>query len=171
MHRSSQSNSPSVLIYIILGIVIFMGLAVLAILFLLHRRSARNTIPINMLSALQQTRVTDIAKALLDTIPIVKYRDPQEREDVEMDNREPQEEQQDRIQKPDNRENTVCPICTEKFAVGQDTRVFPCCHRFHPGCVDPWILVGSSTCPLCRSDVMQPRNRRLSGTDIRNGNR
>ena len=41
-----------------------------------------------------------------------------------------------------------CSICTDDFAKGQEVRVLPCNHKFHPGCVDPWLLNVSGTCPL-----------------------
>ncbi|TKX20803.1 Ring finger domain-containing protein 5 [Elsinoe australis] len=50
-----------------------------------------------------------------------------------------------------------CSICTEDFEDGQDLRVLPCDHKFHPACVDPWLLNVSGTCPLCRTDL-RPRN-------------
>ncbi|KAH7401100.1 hypothetical protein DE146DRAFT_654916 [Phaeosphaeria sp. MPI-PUGE-AT-0046c] len=46
-----------------------------------------------------------------------------------------------------------CSICTEDFEKGQDLRVLPCDHKFHPECVDPWLLNVSGTCPLCRVDL------------------
>ncbi|KAM0720661.1 hypothetical protein Q7P37_004798 [Cladosporium fusiforme] len=46
-----------------------------------------------------------------------------------------------------------CSICTEDFELGQDQRVLPCDHRFHPDCIDPWLLNVSGTCPLCRVDL------------------
>lgn len=44
--------------------------------------------------------------------------------------------------------NFSCPICTDDFIKGQDLRVLPCSHQFHPECVDPWLLTVSGTCPL-----------------------
>jgi hypothetical protein len=41
-----------------------------------------------------------------------------------------------------------CSICTDDFEHGQDIRVLPCNHKFHPECVDPWLLNVSGTCPL-----------------------
>ena len=41
-----------------------------------------------------------------------------------------------------------CTICTEDFTVGEDVRVLPCSHKFHPACVDPWLTNVSGTCPL-----------------------
>ncbi|KAK5118050.1 hypothetical protein LTR62_004096 [Meristemomyces frigidus] len=49
-----------------------------------------------------------------------------------------------------------CSICTEDFETGQDQRILPCDHRFHPECIDPWLLNVSGTCPLCRIDL-RPR--------------
>ncbi|KAK1988306.1 hypothetical protein LZ30DRAFT_745213 [Colletotrichum cereale] len=50
-------------------------------------------------------------------------------------------------------ENLGCSICTEDFTVGEDVRVLPCDHKFHPNCVDPWLVNVSGTCPLCRLDL------------------
>lgn len=44
--------------------------------------------------------------------------------------------------------NFSCPICTDDFIKGQDLRVLPCYHQFHPECVDPWLVNVSGTCPL-----------------------
>ncbi len=41
-----------------------------------------------------------------------------------------------------------CSICTEDFTAGEDVRVLPCQHKFHPACIDPWLLNVSGTCPL-----------------------
>lgn len=41
-----------------------------------------------------------------------------------------------------------CSICTEDFTVGEDVRVLPCDHKFHPPCIDPWLTNISGTCPL-----------------------
>jgi Ring finger domain len=46
-----------------------------------------------------------------------------------------------------------CSICTEDFHKGEEVRVLPCNHKFHPECVDPWLLNVSGTCPLCRIDL------------------
>ncbi|KAI6845188.1 hypothetical protein KC332_g3384 [Hortaea werneckii] len=50
-------------------------------------------------------------------------------------------------------DNQGCSICTDDFEIGQDQRVLPCNHRFHPACIDPWLLNVSGTCPLCRIDL------------------
>ncbi|KAL7904498.1 hypothetical protein GGI35DRAFT_198255 [Trichoderma velutinum] len=45
-----------------------------------------------------------------------------------------------------------CAICKEDMKVGDDATILPCQHRFHDGCVNPW-LSGHNTCPVCRADV------------------
>ncbi|KAM3454803.1 hypothetical protein MY3296_002781 [Beauveria thailandica] len=55
-------------------------------------------------------------------------------------------------------EHLGCSICTEDFTVGEDVRVLPCNHQFHPGCVDPWLVNVSGTCPLCRYDLQPGRH-------------
>merc|ERR1711939_813148 len=46
-----------------------------------------------------------------------------------------------------------CSICLEKFVENEEIRVLPCNHKFHPVCIDPWLLNVSGTCPLCRYDL------------------
>ena len=41
-----------------------------------------------------------------------------------------------------------CPVCQEDFEQGQDLRVLPCRHSFHPDCIDPWLLNIAGSCPL-----------------------
>lgn len=45
-------------------------------------------------------------------------------------------------------ERLGCSICTEDFTLGEDVRVLPCSHKFHPQCIDPWLINVSGTCPL-----------------------
>jgi hypothetical protein len=71
-----------------------------------------------------------------------------------------------------------CSICTEDFERGQDVRVLPCHHTFHPACIDPWLLNVSGTCPLCRVDLRptphpedpssatEPHNTSVSSGDL-----
>lgn len=50
--------------------------------------------------------------------------------------------------KQEGDEHLGCSICTEDFTVGEDVRVLPCDHKFHPACIDPWLINVSGTCPL-----------------------
>ncbi|GAM90538.1 hypothetical protein ANO11243_085820 [Dothideomycetidae sp. 11243] len=55
--------------------------------------------------------------------------------------------------RPQATEAPSCSICTDDFEAGQDMRVLPCNHKFHPACVDPWLMNVSGTCPMCRIDL------------------
>ncbi|KAK0635046.1 hypothetical protein B0T17DRAFT_474368, partial [Bombardia bombarda] len=61
-------------------------------------------------------------------------------------------------------EHLGCSICTEDFTVGEDVRVLPCNHKFHPPCIDPWLVNVSGTCPLCRLDL-RPQDEKENATD------
>ncbi|KAI9681822.1 MAG: hypothetical protein M1829_000567 [Trizodia sp. TS-e1964] len=60
-----------------------------------------------------------------------------------------------------------CSICTEDFVRGEDIRLLPCNHKYHPTCVDPWLLNVSGTCPLCRIDLRPTatQNQDFTGPD------
>ncbi len=139
----------------------------------------------------RQSRAKGLARAVLDTLPIVKFgdssrpvkTDPEhELESATGDRHQanspspnealagPMQQQDapseaDPASKPDSdtatgvasRENPAsidgnehigCSICTEDFTLGEDVRVLPCDHKFHPQCVDPWLVNVSGTCPL-----------------------
>ncbi|ODN79024.1 hypothetical protein L202_04529 [Cryptococcus amylolentus CBS 6039] len=55
-------------------------------------------------------------------------------------------------------EEQHCPICLVEFEDGDDLRVLPCerTHMYHRGCIDPWLLRVSASCPLCRKDFNHP---------------
>lgn len=55
---------------------------------------------------------------------------------------------------PTSEDARHCAICTEELAHGVRLRQLPCGHRFHPECVDPWLLERSRFCPLCRIDAI-----------------
>ncbi|PVH78980.1 hypothetical protein DL98DRAFT_589759 [Cadophora sp. DSE1049] len=46
-----------------------------------------------------------------------------------------------------------CAICISDFVANEEVRVLPCNHRYHPECIDPWLLNISGTCPICRYDL------------------
>ncbi|PFH55813.1 hypothetical protein XA68_17573 [Ophiocordyceps unilateralis] len=69
----------------------------------------------------------------------------------------------------DNEGQLGCSICTEDFRVGEDVRVLPCNHQFHPNCVDPWLVNVSGTCPLCRLDLRPGHESAGSGSPAEDG--
>lgn len=78
-------------------------------------------------------------------------RDLEDNANVGMSDAEPASERktgQQNARKPAADTAPSCSICTDDFAMGEDIRVLPCDHKFHPACVDPWLLNVSGTCPL-----------------------
>ena len=49
-----------------------------------------------------------------------------------------------------------CPVCLEDFEEGQEVRVLPCHHNFHPDCIDPWLLNVSGSCPMWYVSRLDP---------------
>ncbi|KAM0282560.1 hypothetical protein ACHAQH_002928 [Verticillium albo-atrum] len=140
----------------------------------------------------RQSRAKGLARAVLETIPIVKFGNPESVKpdpDMELENAsiEPRDRPVERDSatgggvpqeaavgspraqvagttgaaalatgpdsNPAGDEHLGCTICAEDFNVGEDVRVLPCSHKYHPGCIDPWLVNVSGTCPLCRHDL------------------
>eukprot|EP00929_Paragymnodinium_shiwhaense_P007570 TRINITY_DN111487_c0_g1_i1.p1 TRINITY_DN111487_c0_g1~~TRINITY_DN111487_c0_g1_i1.p1 ORF type:complete len:532 (+),score=93.35 TRINITY_DN111487_c0_g1_i1:97-1596(+) len=47
-----------------------------------------------------------------------------------------------------------CAVCLEAFQDGEELRVLPCFHRYHPGCIDPYLLQHDTLCPVCKHPVL-----------------
>jgi hypothetical protein len=47
-----------------------------------------------------------------------------------------------------------CSICMEEYEQGERLIELPCSHRFHHGCIEPWLTERHPTCPLCKFDMM-----------------
>lgn len=54
----------------------------------------------------------------------------------------------------------TCPICLEDFELasadneGSTVRELPCHHIFHPECVDSFLRLNSSLCPMCKKSAL-----------------
>lgn len=74
-------------------------------------------------------------------------------------------------------ENLQCSVCLDDFEVGSEAKEMPCKHRFHSGCILPWLELHSS-CPVCRfqlpvdeskHDSDAPRNGGDQRADVTSG--
>jgi hypothetical protein len=206
---SPSTAVAMIILYSITGIITALFLVIIITGAVRAHRHPERYGPRNVLGRPRQSRARGLGRAILDTIPIVKFgeKEPAKPADVELGstaeardvngvnaNTEaqtsavatatqpgmatapahnatettqvptsvPAEEHQSGIApaqpigtaavtgtdnaSPD--QGLGCSICTEDFEKGQDLRVLPCDHKFHPECVDPWLLNVSGTCPL-----------------------
>lgn len=207
---SPSTAVAMIILYSITGIITALFLVIIITGAVRAHRHPERYGPRNVLGRPRQSRARGLGRAILDTIPIVKFgeKEPAKPADVELGStaetrdvteanatshvhanlaattdrsnettitatedapesrletaRGEAEEQQSGIApaqpvvaaastgadnaSPD--ESLGCSICTEDFEKGQDLRVLPCDHKFHPECVDPWLLNVSGTCPL-----------------------
>lgn len=209
---SPSTAVAMIILYSITGIITALFLVIIVTGAIRAHRHPERYGPRNVLGRPRQSRARGLGRAILDTIPIVKFgeKEPPKPTDVELastsDARDVQgvtttdaptpsnvtaadtaegsdptsgvtsqpattaqattnfapEEHQEGIAPAQalaagaatgtdssaHDENLGCSICTEDFERGQDLRVLPCDHKFHPECVDPWLLNVSGTCPL-----------------------
>jgi len=53
---------------------------------------------------------------------------------------------------------TACSICIDDFVAGESLVLLPRCrHAFHRDCIHPWLRERQGCCPLCKTDVLPPR--------------
>ncbi|KAL8661681.1 MAG: hypothetical protein Q9202_005373 [Teloschistes flavicans] len=201
--KSPTTAVAMIILYSITGLITALFLCIIVVGAIRAHRHPERYGPRNIIGRPRQSRAKGLARAMLETLPIVKFGDNdvpkpanQER-DIEMaptttgpevpaqeqSNHEPTASK-DRVETPEasndapgtsqppgnaahplptadpmvNADNGLaCSVCTDDFAKGQDVRVLPCNHKFHPDCIDPWLLNVSGTCPLCRVDL-RPAN-------------
>ncbi|KAF3407888.1 E3 ubiquitin-protein ligase RNF13 [Talaromyces pinophilus] len=191
----STTAVAMIILYTITGIItaLFLGIIITGAVRA-HRHPERYG-PRNVTGRPRQSRARGIARAMLETIPIVKFGDKEDgvdaaKRDLEMASSthtaeshdttpepspmheadpQPEADHHDHVTDaaaattattaaattpaPADAGNNNCPICTDDFVKGQDVRLLPCGHQFHPDCIDPWLINVSGTCPLCRIDL------------------
>ena len=211
-NNRQQNNNPlgpspstavaMIILYSITGIITALFLVIIITGAVRAHRHPDRYGPRDVLGRPRQSRARGLGRAILDTIPIVKFgeRETPKPTDVELgpaaearnadgisttpavvagedaggETKEPtktaDEAQRDAVtdthsgiapaeplaanaatvqQNPSSADEGLgCSICTDDFEKGQDIRVLPCNHKFHPECVDPWLLNVSGTCPL-----------------------
>lgn len=55
-----------------------------------------------------------------------------------------------------------CSVCLEDFDIGSAAREMPCKHKFHSGCIMPWLELHSS-CPVCRFQLPADESKDSGG--------
>ncbi|XP_042481700.1 E3 ubiquitin-protein ligase SIRP1-like isoform X2 [Macadamia integrifolia] len=65
-------------------------------------------------------------------------------------------------------ESIQCSVCLEDFEIGAEAKEMPCKHRFHNGCILPWLELHSS-CPVCRFQM--PADESKLDSDASGNNR
>lgn len=197
--RSPTTAVAMIILYSITGIITALFLIIIVVGAVRAHRHPERYGPRNMLGRPRQSRARGIARAMLETIPIVKFGEREEDKPTQRGNdlelgptqRDAPAEEPPAVQvqrastdlpphteshneeitaaetvttekahfsggTPEaktsmeaNAENGLaCSVCTDDFTKGQDVRVLPCNHKFHPECIDPWLLNVSGTCPL-----------------------
>lgn len=191
---TTRNQTPAVamsVLYAVTGIVTVLFLVIITTgAWRAHNNPGRYGPRTGFAGRPRQSRAKGLAKAMLETLPIVKFGDPlppkAENRDIELDDTHTSEEPKSTVHvatdsdklssQPDaapvaadiaasaTKSNEVgstsqpdaespnehlgCSICTEDFTKGEDVRVLPCNHQYHPACIDPWLLNVSGTCPL-----------------------
>lgn len=55
-----------------------------------------------------------------------------------------------------------CSVCLDDFGIGEEAREMPCKHKFHSGCILPWLELHSS-CPVCRFQMPANESKDSNG--------
>lgn len=205
-----------IVLYSITGVITGLFLVVIIVGAIRAHRHPERYGPRNIIGRPRQSRAKGLARAMLDTLPIVKFgehqHEPVKSTDVELADGDllsthsaeegtvaagknseaahrpsldtaPRQRSVTSVRSgiasaatvnhtaeysavENNTDNALgCSICTEDFERGEDLRVLPCDHKFHPACIDPWLLNVSGTCPLCRIDLNPQNSEAGEGED------
>jgi E3 ubiquitin-protein ligase RNF115/126 len=57
------------------------------------------------------------------------------------------------------KENLQCSVCLDDFEIGAEAKEMPCKHKFHSGCIMPWLELHCS-CPVCRFQLPADETKR-----------
>lgn len=64
-------------------------------------------------------------------------------------------------------EDVDCAVCLCKIGeLGEEIRVLRCDHMFHKDCLDRWVGLKNTTCPLCRESIGPKRAITQLGAEV-----
>lgn len=66
------------------------------------------------------------------------------------------------------KERVQCSVCLDDFEMGAEAKEMPCKHKFHGGCILPWLELHSS-CPVCRFQLPADESKRDPDGFVREG--
>lgn len=66
--------------------------------------------------------------------------------------------------------NLQCSVCLDDFEIGAEAKEMPCKHKFHNGCIIPWLELHSS-CPICRYQIPSDESKHDSDGSRSSSNR
>ncbi|KAF8948238.1 E3 ubiquitin-protein ligase rnf13 [Haplosporangium gracile] len=49
----------------------------------------------------------------------------------------------------------LCSICLDEYIPDDRLRVLPCSHEYHAECIDVWLTLKATHCPLCKYDLLK----------------
>ena len=182
--QGGQTAVAMIILYTITGIITALFVCIIATGAIRAHRHPERYGPRNLPGGTRRSRAKGIARAMLDTLPIVKFGEKEQPKEIDIEMSPPVQTRTDPTTKDmsatvvetvpakdksteieatainnknadgtDDQGQLGCSICTEDFNKGEEVRLLPCNHKFHPICVDPWLLNVSGTCPLCRIDL------------------
>eukprot|EP00466_Bigelowiella_natans_P013427 jgi/Bigna1/88824/estExt_fgenesh1_pg.C_390003 len=120
-------------------IIIFIWMTIMS-LYLLRRVCMRYLSRQNRVSAMRD-------------IPLVRYEHPPENDDDDDDD-DGVAAGNGLVPQPVRVMNSRCVICMEDFERGEELKLLPCGHGFHPACIDPWLQDHSERCPICNQSLI-----------------
>lgn len=193
------TNVAMIILYSITGVIALLFVVIIVTGAVRAHRHPERYGPRNVTGRPRQTRAAGIGRAMLETIPLVKFGEtpPPKSTDIEMnggstterdaaaategaDADAPASGARKSTESTAARSTTTtkaeesgkhavgmnhaqkveksleCAICWEDFEKGEEVRMLPCEHKFHPKCIDPWLLGFSGSCPVCRISFGQP---------------
>jgi hypothetical protein len=84
---------------------------------------------------------------------IFNYQGEQDLEDVKVTLTKEQFDKLEKCHIDSNLQKTTCNICLDDYTNSNVAIHLKCKHMFHVDCIEHWLCMEKTTCPVCRMDV------------------